>query len=108
MYMGEYELPRLKRDEVQVRVKAAAINPLDWKQRQGAMKLFMNSKFPKGMGSDFAGVVEAVGEGVRNIQVGDEIFGTMDVKKPGAFAEVLLAESRYVVKKTLILLHFLT
>lgn len=99
MYIGEYELPTLKVNEVRVKVKAAAINPLDWKQRQGAMKLFMNRKFPKGIGSDFAGVVEAIGKGVDNIQPGDEVFGTMNVTKPGAFAEVLITESRCVAKK---------
>lgn len=99
MYLGTYELPQLKRDEVRVSVKAAAISPLDWKQRQGAMKLFMSREFPKGMGSDFAGVVEAVGEDVHNVQAGDEVFGTMDVRKPGAFAEVLVTGSRYVTKK---------
>ncbi|SDH40506.1 NAD(P)-dependent alcohol dehydrogenase [Chitinophaga filiformis] len=99
MYMGEYQLPQLKRDEVQVRVKAAAINPLDWKQRQGSMKLLMGSAFPKGIGSDFSGIVEAVGKDVSNIKVGDDVFGTMDVKKPGAFAEVLVTASRYVTKK---------
>ncbi|HEY9006954.1 MAG TPA: NAD(P)-dependent alcohol dehydrogenase [Ohtaekwangia sp.] len=99
MYMGEYELSQLKPDEVQVRVKAAAINPLDWKQRRGDMKLFMGRQFPKGIGSDFAGVVEAVGKDVRNIRPGDEVFGTMDVKKPGAFAEVAVTASRYVVRK---------
>lgn len=99
MYMGEYELPQLKQNDVQVRVKAAAINPLDWKQRQGVMKLFMSRQFPKGIGSDFAGVVEAVGEDVHDIRPGDEVLGTMDVKKPGAFAEVVVTESRYVTKK---------
>jgi NADPH:quinone reductase-like Zn-dependent oxidoreductase len=99
MYMGEYELPQLKQNEVQVKVKAAAINPLDWKQRRGDMKLFMGRQFPKGIGSDFAGVVAAVGEDVQDLRPGDEVFGTMDVKKPGAFAEVVVTESRYVVKK---------
>lgn len=99
MYMGEYELPLLKQTDVQVRVKAAAINPLDWKQRRGDMKMFMGRQFPKGIGSDFAGVVEAVGKGVHDIRPGDEVFGTMDVKKPGAFAEVVVTGSRYVVKK---------
>jgi NADPH:quinone reductase-like Zn-dependent oxidoreductase len=97
--MGEYDLPQLKQNDVQVRVKAAAINPLDWKQRQGSMKLFMGRQFPKGIGSDFAGVVEAIGSKVLNVQPGDEVLGTMDVKKPGAFAEVLVTDARFVVKK---------
>jgi len=99
MRMADCEAPQPAPGQVQVRAKAAAINPLDWKQRQGAMKLFMGREFPKGMGSDFAGVVEAVGEGVREFQVGAEVFGTMEFKKPGAFAEVLVTDSRYVAKK---------
>ena len=99
MYMEEYELPQLKQNDVQVKVKAAAINPLDWKQRLGAMKFFMDRKFPKGIGNDFAGIVEAVGKGVLNVRVGDEVFGTMDVKYPGAFSEMLITQSHYVTKK---------
>jgi NADPH:quinone reductase-like Zn-dependent oxidoreductase len=99
MRMAECDVPQPKLRQVRVRVRAAAINPLDWKQRQGVMKLFMGREFPKGMGSDFAGVVEAVGEDVDGILVGDEVFGTMDVKKPGAFAEFLVTEARYVAKK---------
>lgn len=99
MYVGEYEVPALKRTQVRVRVRAAAINALDWKQRQGVMRFFISAAFPKGMGSDFAGVVEAVGDEVHNVQAGDEVFGTMNAMRPGAFAEVLVTESRYVAKK---------
>ncbi|WP_223150974.1 NADP-dependent oxidoreductase [Flavobacterium ajazii] len=99
MYIGEYGLPQLKADEVQISVKAAAINPLDWKQRRGDMKLIMGKKFPKGIGNDFAGIVEAVGANVQNIKVGDEVFGTMDVKKPGAFASKLITQSKFIAKK---------
>lgn len=99
MRLGWGDVPPPKPGQVRVSVRAAAINPLDWKQRQGAMRLFMDRRFPKGMGSDFAGVVEAVGEGVDAFQVGDEVLGTMDVKRPGAFAEVLVTEARNVAKK---------
>lgn len=99
MYIGEYELPQLNADDVLIKVKATAINPLDWKQRRGDMKLFMNKKFPKGIGNDFSGIVEAVGTFVQNLKVGDEVFGTMDVKYPGAFAEKLITHSKYITKK---------
>jgi NADPH:quinone reductase-like Zn-dependent oxidoreductase len=98
MRMGKFDVPLPKRGQVRVNVKAAAINPLDWKQRQGGMKLFMNRRFPKGMGSDFAGVVDAVGEDISDFQVGDEVLGTMDFRSPGAFAEVLVAEARLLVR----------
>ena len=99
MYVGECELPELGHNQVRAEVRAAAINPFDWKLRQGAMKLFMNRSFPKGMGTDFAGVVEAVGRDVTDVQVGDEIFGTLDFKKSGAFAEKVILDSNLVVRK---------
>ncbi|WP_198315758.1 NADP-dependent oxidoreductase [Chitinophaga tropicalis] len=99
MYMGDYELPQLKSNEVKIKVRAAAINPLDWKQRKGALKLFMSNRFPKGIGNDFSGIVEAVGKEVNNVRIGDEVFGTMDVKHPGAFAEALITPAGYISKK---------
>lgn len=99
MRVGDCDVPLPGPDQVQVRVVVAAINPLDWKQRQGAMKLMMSRRFPKGMGSDFAGIVTAVGDTVSGLLPGDEVFGTMDVKHPGAFADMLVTDSRLVVKK---------
>ncbi len=99
MYMSEFDLPELGPKEVRVDVRAAAINPFDWKLRQGAMKLFMSRSFPKGMGTDFAGVVEAVGPGVTNVKVGDEVFGTVDFKKSAAFAEKVVLDASLVAKK---------
>ncbi|ROO38393.1 NAD(P)-dependent alcohol dehydrogenase [Pseudomonas sp. 7SR1] len=99
MSFGEYELPPLEPQRVRVRVKAAAINPLDWKLRRGVMKFVTGRKFPQGMGSDFAGVVEAVGAQVKGIQVGDEVFGTAEIKRQGAFAEIIDASAELVVRK---------
>lgn len=99
MYIGDADLPRLGRNQVRVLVRAAAVNPFDWQLRRGAMKLFLSRAFPKGMGTDFAGVVEAAGGDVRDIRVGDEVFGTMDFKKAGAFAEKVVLDSHLVAKK---------
>ncbi|MDD1520761.1 MULTISPECIES: NADP-dependent oxidoreductase [Bradyrhizobium] len=100
MYMGDFKLPELGPNDVRVVVRAAAINPFDWKLRRGAMKLFMNRSFPKGMGTDFAGVIEAVGRDVTNVSVGDEVLGTVDFKKSGAFAEKVVLESSLVAMKS--------
>ncbi|KPH07736.1 NAD(P)-dependent alcohol dehydrogenase [Rhizobium acidisoli] len=99
MYFGDYDLPPAGDGEVRVSVSAAAINPLDWKLRQGAMRLFTGRRFPKGMGTDFAGIVEAVGGGVVDFRVGDEVFGTMDFKRSGAFAEAVLVEAAHLARK---------
>lgn len=99
MSFGEHTLPDLAPGLVRVRVKAAAINPLDWKLRRGAMKIVTGKKFPQGMGSDFAGVVQEVGSGVTNFQVGDEVFGTVEIRRQGAFAELVDANAELVVRK---------
>lgn len=99
MYVGECASPPIGDYEVRVSIKAAAINPFDWKLRAGAMKLFTGRRFPKGMGTDFAGIVDDIGSKVTNIQVGDEVFGTVDFKKSGAFAEAVAVNARHLAKK---------
>jgi NADPH:quinone reductase-like Zn-dependent oxidoreductase len=85
--------------EVSVRVRAAAVNPYDWKIRNGEMKMMTGRKFPQGVGHDFAGVVEAVGYGVTGVGVGDDVLGATQIKAGGAFAEVVVARETGVAKK---------
>lgn len=61
--------------QVLVRVKAAGVNPADWKRRQGLWSSGPLEE-PAGLGYDLAGVIEAVGEGVTSTAVGDEVLGT--------------------------------
>ncbi len=99
MRLEDFEPVRPGPGQVLVRVRAAAVNPLDWKIRNGTMKLMTGRSFPRAMGNDFAGVVEAVGEGVTRIRVGDEVLGGAQLKASGAFAEVVVAEEKAVVRK---------
>ncbi len=73
--LADVEVPTPGAGEVLVRVKAAAINPVDWKMREGQVKLLTGWRMPQGQGLEFAGVVERVGRGVAEYAVGDEIFG---------------------------------
>ncbi|MDI2031709.1 NADP-dependent oxidoreductase [Saccharopolyspora sp. TS4A08] len=97
--LEEFEPARPGPGEVLVRVRAAAANPMDWGVRNGAMKVVTGRKFPRGLGYDFAGVVEAVGEGATRLAVGDEVLGGASIKASGAFAEMVLAEEKGVVTK---------
>lgn len=99
MYLGDYALPPAGAGQVRISVRAAALNPFDWKLRRGGMRLVTGRRFPKAMGTDFAGVVEAVGHGVTTFQAGDEVFGSLDFKVSGAFAEAVVADARYLAKK---------
>ncbi len=95
----DFEPTRPGSGEVLVRVKAAAANPMDWKIRTGAMKIMTGRKFPRGLGHDFAGVVAAVGDGVTRLGDGDEVLGGASISAAGAFAEMVVAEEKAVVKK---------
>lgn len=59
--------------ELGVKVRAAAVNPVDWKLRSG--RLGQNQELPAAMGREVAGTVTAVGDGVNGRAVGDEILG---------------------------------
>jgi len=86
--------------QVLLRVRAAGINPVDWKIRKGSLRLVMPAKFPLILGADVAGEVEAVGPEVTRFQPGDAVYGGADPRGPGGgYAErVLTRESALAVK----------
>jgi NADPH:quinone reductase-like Zn-dependent oxidoreductase len=83
--------------EVLVRVKAAAMNPLDCKLREGKFRLIFRVKPPFVLGFDLAGEVEAVGPGVARLRPGDAVFGALS--RPGAHAEYAVAGEELLLPK---------
>ena len=84
--------------EILVRVKAAGVNPTDWKARAGGG--LPGKTFPAILGYDVAGVVEEVGPGVTMYRPGDEVLGMpLFPMLPGAYAEYVAAPSRHFVPK---------
>ncbi|MFI8951476.1 alcohol dehydrogenase catalytic domain-containing protein [Streptomyces sp. NPDC053750] len=67
MRLEDFEPARPGLGEVRVRVRAAAANVMDWKIRNGLLRIMTGNSFPRGFGTDFAGVVEAVGGDVSRI-----------------------------------------
>lgn len=90
MRLEDFEPRDLGADNVRVRVRAAAANPMDFGIRNGAMTMVTGRSFPRGMGYDFAGIVEAVGDDVTRLRVGDEVLGGAPIKWSGAFADVVV------------------
>ena len=99
MRFEEFEPARPGSGEVLVSVRAAAANPYDWKVRNGDMKIMSGRKFPRGLGFDFAGVVDAVGPGVTRLRVGDDVLGVAPIRTSGAFAEMVVAVEKGIAKK---------
>src|SRR5438094_609409 len=85
---ADIEIPQPSAGQVRVRVKAAGVNALDGKVRSGAMQAMIPTPLPAVPGYELAGVVDATGEGVSEVQVGDEVVGWADT---GAYAEYALA-----------------
>jgi NADPH:quinone reductase-like Zn-dependent oxidoreductase len=83
--------------QVLVAVRAAGINPGEGKIRSGALHERWPATFPEGQGSDFAGVVHAVGPGVTRFAVGDEVLGYTNNR--ASHAEFVLAEADEIVPK---------
>lgn len=81
--------PEVKNGQVLVKVYASSINPVDIIIREGHMASVMPLQFPITLGSDIAGVITEVGEGVQNLKIGNKVYGQAIVlaKGSGAFAE---------------------
>jgi NADPH:quinone reductase-like Zn-dependent oxidoreductase len=73
--------------EVVIKVRAASVNPVDWKVREGQAKIFTGSKFPKVLGCECAGEISETGAGATKFRKGDRVVMYTSVRRLGAFAE---------------------
>ena len=89
LHVASVRVPEPADDEVVVRVRSAGVSTGEVKIRSGAMDAMAPAHFPEGQGTELAGVVHAVGDGVRGVSVGDEIIGWADVRGAQADYAVL-------------------
>lgn len=93
--------PKVGPDTVLIRVKAAGVNPVDWRAREGHLDGAFDVYFPVVPGWDAAGVVEQVGPSVTEFDAGDEVIGYLrrDGIRRGTYAELTPAPIRAVAAK---------
>jgi alcohol dehydrogenase len=97
--LGELPAPQAGPGELLVEVHAASVNPVDFKIRDGMLKMILPFGFPLILGNDLSGVVKAVGAGVTRFRPGDAVFARMDKRRIGAFAEfAVVAETDAAAK----------
>ncbi|MFI5858206.1 NADP-dependent oxidoreductase [Streptomyces parvulus] len=96
LHEAELEVPRPGPGQVRVRVKAVGVNPVDGKIRSGTMEAIFPTRQPAVPGGEIAGVVDAVGEGVTHLEVGDEVLGWSDT---GSYAQYALASAAVLAPK---------
>lgn len=98
MRYGDVPDPVPGSGEVRVAVHAASINPVDWKLRSGMARALPGQRFPRPFGTDFAGVVDAVGDGVTGLAVGERVYGLVVTMfgRPGSHAELVTVAAKRV------------
>ncbi|NAP00619.1 zinc-binding dehydrogenase, partial [Halomonas sp. MG34] len=87
--MADVPTPEVGEFEVLAKIHAASINPIDFKIRDGKVKLLVKYKMPLILGNDFSGVVAKVGAKVTRFKVGDEIYARPRKSKIGTFADYI-------------------
>lgn len=90
--------PEVQDSEVLIKVKAAAVNPLELLILTGSVKLIQDYRMPLVLGNECSGTVEKAGRNVRNFKPGDRVYTRLPVDKIGAFAEYVAADQNAVAK----------
>src|SRR5262245_35840971 len=85
--------------EVLVAIKAASVNPVDLKIREGKLKKIIPHEFPLTLGNDCSGVVVELGSAVRGFKIGDEVYLRAKKDSIGTFAEFIAADASTVALK---------
>jgi len=99
--LSEVEDPKVGPGEILVSVRAAGVNPVDWKVMSGGLDPLITTAFPVIPGWDVAGVVEAVGLDTPEFSVGDEVmaYARKDWIQAGSFAEKMTVPVRAAARK---------
>jgi len=90
-------MPVINPDDVLVKVIATSINPIDWKVRKGQHG--NDRTFPIILGWDVSGVIEKVGDEVKNYKVGDEVYARPDPSRNGTYAEYVAVRAKEIYFK---------
>ena len=97
--INEIEKPTVQSKDILVEVKAASLNPIDYKMAQGHLKELLDLNLPVTIGFDVSGVVVEKGNDVTGFEVGDEIYARVPHEQMGTVAEFVTINSDKVAKK---------
>ena len=100
-YVREVARPTCGDNQVLVRVRAAGVNPIDWRIRKGSMRMLLPARFPLVLGFDVAGAIVEVGQQAKDKgwQVGDEVLSFLDNRHGGGYAEFAVAGADVLARK---------
>lgn len=96
--IAEIAKPKIKSNQVLIKVKAAGVNPLDNMISRGEVKMIVPYKLPQTAGNELVGVVEEVGANVNTFIVKDRVFCRLPLDNIGAFAEYVAVDADVLAK----------
>ena len=99
LQVREVAAPEPKAGEVLVRVRAAGVNPIDWKIRRGMLRPVLRLRFPFVLGCDAAGEVERVGPGVTRFRPGDAVTAFLSPGSGGGYAQYAVVKEIHAALK---------
>ena len=95
---ADIERPKPKSDEILVHNRAAAVNPVDWKIRNGLGEMF-GLQLPIVLGCEIAGTIDEIGSDVRDFHAGDPVYGYVSLQRNGGYAEYTIAKPDEIAPK---------
>lgn len=101
LHLQEVPKPTPEEHEVSIEIHYAAVNPVDWKIREGYLKSRLPHQFPLILGWDAAGIVAEVGANVRHFKVGDAVYAycRKPIIQEGTYAEYVCVDAAHVALK---------
>ena len=96
--LNDIPKPEISDSEVLIRVKAAAVNPVELLILTGSVKLIQDYPMPLTLGNECSGIVEQVGSKVKEFQKGERVYTRLPIHKIGAFAEYVAVEEQEIAK----------
>ena len=97
--LNNIAIPTPADNEVLIKVKSAAVNPVDWKIREGYLQPLLNHSLPLILGWDVSGEIAAIGGQVTSLKVGDAVYSRPDIAKNGSYAEYMTVAADEVAIK---------
>jgi len=104
-YEEDVPLPSLNPDDLLIKVQAAAVNPVDWKIREGWLQNILHHTLPLTLGWDVSGEVVALGAAVNEFAIGDAVYARPDIERDGAYAEFIAVKASEAARKPATLDH---
>lgn len=87
-------IPTIQKGEILIKAKSFGLNPVDWKGIENGI-----FQMPYILGSDISGVITHIGNNVKNYKVGDEIIGSLEWSRQGAFTEYVVTTENFITHK---------